>query len=437
MPSPARPKSPRQVALAILNRIAKDQSYANILLRATFVREKGLTTRDRALITELVYGTLRWQGKIDWVLSQHCQRPLSKFSREILNILRLGAYQLLMLERVPDFAAVNEAVGLARHIAGISAAGLVNAILRAVARSRGQATYPDRKKEPVSYIASYYSQPAWLVKILLNQYGLGKTLELSQALNQRPPLTLRVNSLKTSREELLVQLKKEVREATPTLFSSRGIIVAGTAQLENLPSYKKGLFVVQDEAAQLVTQVLDPRSGERLRDACAAPGGKAIHTAQLMGNTGLILALDLSHQKLALAAKECRRLGITNIRFLAADSTQPLPFRLKFHRIIIDAPCSGTGVIRRHPEGKWLEPDIPHLVQLQHQLLTNLAAYLAPGGIMVYTVCSLLHQEGEEVIARFLKKNKNFQLDVNLPEKIRPALVVAGGSGSASSPGSR
>jgi 16S rRNA (cytosine967-C5)-methyltransferase len=395
------------------------------------IRLNRLSPLDRALVTELVYGTLRWQARIDSIIALHSNRPLNKNSRDTLNILRTAVYQLLWLERIPSFAAVNEAVRLAREKVGQPGANFVNALLRAVVKSQRRMDKPDPKTASLEELAGYYSQPGWLLDDWQSQWGQERAVELAVDFNERPPLTVRVNSLSASRDELLALLKKEVKQAQPTRYSPDGIILQGV-ELEKLASYRRGLLTMQDEASQLVTCLLDPQPGDIVLDSCAAPGTKSTHAAQLMKNQGRILALDTSRIKLALVNRECRRLGITNINCVQADSSRDLPIgtRFRFDRILIDAPCSGTGVIRRHPEGKWRQPDINRLVELQRKLLSNLVKYLKVEGIMVYSVCSTVRREGEMVVEDLLNRDKGLKFDPKLPAFAREALVISDKPGS-------
>ncbi|MEE8448201.1 MAG: 16S rRNA (cytosine(967)-C(5))-methyltransferase RsmB [Thermodesulfobacteriota bacterium] len=422
--------SARGLALALLNRISQGQAYANILMRSSFKLNR-LSPHDRALVTELVYGTLRWQAKLDTIIALHSHRPLNKLSRDILNILRTGVYQLLWLDRIPAFAAVNEAVGLAREKVGQSGANFVNAVLRAVVKSRGRMEEPDPKTASLDELAGYYSQPAWLLENWRGQWGLERAIKLAVDFNQRPPLTARVNRLRSSRAKLLALLKKEVKEAQPTRYSPDGLILQGV-ELDKLASYRHGLITIQDEASQLVTHLLDPQPGETILDSCAAPGTKSTHAAQLMGNQGRILALDISGAKLGLVNRECRRLGITNISCVRADTSRALPVgrRFRFDRILLDAPCSGTGVIRRHPEGKWRQPDIKSLVGLQRKLLSNLVKYLKVKGTLVYSVCSTDRREGEMAVEEVLKRDQGLRFDPEVPAFAREALAISDQPGS-------
>ena len=412
---------PRRLALHILKRVERDRAYANILLRER-LSASHLSRPDRALVTELVYGTLRWRGKIDYILSRHSKLPIKRLSRDILNILRLGAYQLLWLQRVPPFAIIDEAVEMAKEKGGQGAGRFINGVLRAIQRDGGQVDPPDINYDPVGHISALYSQPDWLIRSWIEQYGLDRAIEFAKAFNERPPLTLRVNRLKVSRDELLKELK-----ARPCAFSPEGIRVSGLTELEGLDPFRRGLFSIQDEGAQLVSHLLAPEPGERVLDACAAPGGKATHMASLMNNKGMIIALDVNHARLRLVASEAERLGIDIIKPLLADATKLLPFKPPgrgpgFHKVLIDAPCTGSGVIRRHPEGKWHQPNIPSLVALQKTLLLNLSRYLKVGGILVYSVCSTDRREGEEVMEAFLKEENRFRLDPNLPNFMKGAV---------------
>lgn len=408
---------PRIISLDILNKIESRDAYADILIEEAFKRHS-LKDADKGLLIELVYGVLRWKNRIDWIIGIFSSIKPEKMERDILNILRLGAYQLLFLDRVPASAAVNESVKLAK-LRGERPGNFVNAILRAIDRGRDKITYPDQTTAPITHISVKYSHPEWLVSRFIEELGVDEAIKLCQVNNEPPPMTIRINSMSISRERLLLMLSEAGYDAFFTPLSPAGLILNGAGDVVSIPGFKEGLFTVQDDASQLISFILDPQPGEKVLDACAAPGGKATHIAELMADTGEITALDIRPQGVKRIEDNARRLGVKSIKAMASDAAMPLNFRLgEFDRILLDAPCSGTGVLRRHPEGKWRkkEEDIAELAKRQKALIENLSNYLKPGGVMVYSVCSVMKEEGEGVVVPFLERYPEFILESAAPK---------------------
>lgn len=405
--------NPRRLAFEILLRIDKERSYADILLDQALSRDD-LHGPDRGLLTELVYGVLRRQGTLDHVISQFSTTKLAKLERAVLILLRLGLYQELFLDRVPVSAAVNETVKLAK-VATPRAAGFVNAVLRQADRERTGIRYPERDKEPARFLAARYSHPEWLAQRWIGQLGTDEAEQLAEAMSAPPPLTLRANTLKISREELVARLKTAGIAATATDHAPDGIRLGIAAAPSRLPGFQEGLFTVQDESSQLAALLLDPKRGESVFDLCAAPGGKATYLAQLMGNEGHVLAGDLGERKLRLILATAARLGISIVETVAVDASKPLGEALLegFDRVLVDAPCSGLGVLRRHPEGKWWKrpEDVSVLALTQKAILENGANCLKNGGVLLYATCSTSPEENENVIDEFISRRTDFVLE--------------------------
>ncbi len=384
------------------------------LFDAFVTEDLRLTDLDKAFAREIVYGVLRWRGRLDWVIAAYSRIKPSRLERAILAILRMGAYQILFMDRVPAAAAVDESVKLAKGLRKKEATAFVNGILRGIAEKRKEIAYPDLQAHPIEYIAAFHSHPPWLVRRWVEQFGREETMALCQANNQFPSLTVRVNTLKASREEVMKRLHAEGIEASLTPFSPVGLRIESPPTLASWWPLQQGWLQVQDEAAQLVSFVLAPKPGQRILDLCAAPGGKTTHLAQLMQNQGEIVAVDLSPTKLQLVQENCRRLGIFIVKTLALDATRPLPFAPRsFDGCLVDAPCSGLGTLRRHPEGKWRikEQDILRLQEMQGQILRQAAPLIKEGGILVYSTCTLTQEENEGVIDTFLSEHKEFSLE--------------------------
>jgi 16S rRNA (cytosine967-C5)-methyltransferase len=419
-----RRKSPRAICLDILNRVEEADRHPDTLLTDSFKQYRNLTSLDRAFLTELTYGVLRWRGRLDWLIRHFSKVPFEKIELEILNILRLGLYQILFLSKTPFSAAVNESVELAKSIRGKGGAGFVNGILRSILREKEQIPYPDFSENPVLHISVVESHPLWLVRRWVEEVGLEETARICAVNNQISALTLRTNTLKINRNELIEKLKEKELKPFPCSFSEEGILLKDPPPTSGLPFLKAGFYIIQDEASQMVTSILDPKPGERILDACAAPGGKTLHIAQRMENGGEIYALDLTKRKLNRIEEMCQRLGIKIVKTMKGDAANALPIlrEMKFDRVLADVPCSGFGTLRRNPDLKWRrkEEDIGRLSILQSSILKNLARYVKEGGILVYSTCTVFHEENEDVVEKFLDGHPEFRLDqINeaLPEK--------------------
>ncbi len=399
------------------------------LLTDSFKRYRYFNSLDRSFLTELTYGVIRWRERLDWVIRRFSKIPIEKIELETLNILRLGLYQILFLSRTPSSAAVNESVELAKRIRGKGGAGFVNAVLRSAIRQKDEIRYPDICEDPVLHLSVVQSHPLWLVQRWVRERGVEETLQICMFNNQISPLTLRTNTLKINRKDLLEKLKEEELSPIPTAHSEEGIGLQHPPPTSELPFLRKGLAIIQDEASQLVTSILDPKPGEQILDACAAPGGKSTHMAQKMKNQGDIYALDLSRGKLDLIEELCERLGIRIVKTIKGDASRilPVPQGMKFDRILTDVPCSGFGTLRRNPDLKWRrgEVDIQRISGLQLSILRNLSMYLKEGGVLIYSTCTVFREENEDVVEKFLEAHPEFQLDQMdnlLPEKSQPLI---------------
>jgi 16S rRNA (cytosine967-C5)-methyltransferase len=408
----------RTKVLEVLIRWEKRGSPMDPLFNEMVMGDSLLTDLDQAFAREVVYGVLRWRGKLDWIISAYSHIKPHRMERAVITILRMGAYQILFMDRVPSRAAVDESVKLAKGIKKNDAAPFINGILRGIAEKRKEIFYPDLQTDPLDHIATLHSHPLWIVRRWVDQWGVEETIALCQADNQIPPFTVRVNTLKGSREEVMDQLRAEAIGATPTPFSPIGLVISDPPPFTSWDLLQGGWFQVQDEAAQLVSLLLAPQPGERVLDLCAAPGGKTTHLAQLMEDQGEIVAMDVSQAKLGLLEENCRRLGITIVQTLTHDATTPLPFPLgSFDRVLVDVPCTGLGTVRRNPDGKWRvkEEDIPRLQQLQRTTLTQAATMVKKQGVLVYSTCTMTSEENEGVIDAFLSERKEFCLEDTSP----------------------
>lgn len=405
--------SVRRLASEILLKVDTRKAFADILLDQG-IRTTALGERNRALLTELVYGTLRWRGTIDAQLGRHLRRPLAETDPFVRNLLRVTLYQLHFLDKIPDYAAVNEAVQIAKKHRGDKVAGFVNGALRNFLIGKNETAAPHPSDDSIATLATEYSHPEWLVKSWLDYFGLESAKALMRANNERSPLVLRVNTLKNDRRALLDLLEKNGVTAVATLGSPQGVWVQSGAAVDALPGFRHGLFQVQGEASQLVTHLLAPQPGDHVLDTCAAPGGKTTHIAELMKDTGEVTAMDISTRGIEKIRDNATRLGLTSIRALRSDASREVAgsYVCYFDRILVDAPCSGLGTLRSHPEIKWHRnpSDIERLGRLQEKILDRAAPCLKPGGVLVYSTCTLTWDENEQVVESFLKAHREFEL---------------------------
>lgn len=419
-------ETPRGMAVEILNRVTLTDAYAEPLLDAYLASHYLPNIHDRRLLTELVYGVLRMQGYLDWLINTFYRGHLSSLSPVVKNIIRTGLYQLIYTTRIPLFAVVDEAVKLAKALHPDSAS-LVNAMLRTYIRKRDTITLPRREDDPLEYITTVHSHPRWLVKRWLKSLGGERTIALCRANNQVPPVFLRVNRMITSRTMVIKELKEEGIKAEETVYSPDGLVLSGhSSSLRTTASYNKGHIHVQDEASQLIAHLLAPHPGERILDMCAGTGVKTTHLAELMGNRGNILAIDINTKKLA-ALKELmvrREVEIVETREGDASADIGQSFSESFDRILVDAPCSGLGTLRRNPEIKWRTKaaDLKGFAELQKKIVTNASSCLIRGGILVYSVCTVTLEENEAVVDDFLNQHQDFHL-VPPPETINRSMI--------------
>jgi 16S rRNA (cytosine967-C5)-methyltransferase len=386
------------------------------------VRTRLPDERDRSLAVEIATGTLRWQGAFDAVIAAFAKRPIAKLDAEVLDILRMTAFQLLHLDRIPASAAVNDAVALAGKVGKKSASGLVNAVLRRISRERNNLPLPSRppgtfsRAEALAYLSTTLSHPEWLVARWLDRHGFDAAEAWALFDNGPAALTLRVNTLRVSRDALAERLTAQGVETEPTRFASHGLVVRGGNPLLT-PIAGDGLFAVQDESSQLVAELTAAMPGERILDACASPGGKTTAMAAAMGNRGLIVATDLRGRRVDLLRRTVESASASCVRVVQANVSGVLPFATTFDCVLLDAPCSGLGTLRRDPDIRWRRsPDeLERLAAIQIEMLARAADVVVPGGRIVYATCSSEPDENEDVVSRFLAGHREFTL---APERI-------------------
>jgi ribosomal RNA small subunit methyltransferase RsmB len=403
----------REAALKVLVDTEEKGAYSNIALNK-LLNGVDFNPMDKSLVTELVYGTLKNKILIDYYISSFSKIKLKKISFWILNILRIGIYQLLFSDKIPVSAACNESVKLAKKYGHSASSGFVNAILRNVARTGQNIKLPDRELDISMYLSVKYSHQKWMVDLILKEHGEEFTEELLLADNEVPKLSLRTNTLKTDRKSLIEILTLEGAKAVESSFTPEGIVVEGLASPANSKVFEKGYFQVQDESSMLVARVISPKKADLVVDVCSAPGGKTTHIAQLMNNEGRILAFDIHPHKLELVRENAKRLGINIIETFEQDAEIKVDSLVgKADCVLVDAPCSGLGIIRRKPDIKWTRKpeDIGSLNKIQADILKTSSSYVKPGGTLVYSTCTILREENQGTVNDFLSRNKDFYIE--------------------------
>jgi 16S rRNA (cytosine967-C5)-methyltransferase len=400
-------RTARPVALEVLNRVLKDGAYSNITLLEA-LRKNDLSGPDKGLATELVYGTIKSLGTLDWILEHFSNRPLEDLDPEIRNILRMGLYQIYFLDKIPESAAVNESVNLAKKYAHLGVAKFVNAVLRSSIRGKNDLEYPDETTAPAESLALKAFHPLWLVERWMHQFGLEDTTKLCAFDNAPARVSFRVNTLVMKRDELLERLHKDNVAGRASTWAEDGVVFPKSPGTFFLQPEFEHAFYMQGESAMLAAHILNPAAGSLVIDMCSAPGGKATHMAELMGNKGQVLACDIYPHKLKLIQSNAERLQLSIVKTELQDGTKARPeWAGKANYILADVPCSGLGVLSRRAELRWnrKENDLMEFPPLQKQILETAATYGAPGAKLLYSTCTLEPAENELVVNAFLKKH--------------------------------
>jgi len=396
--------------IKILNRIDRTDAYLEKLLENE-MKDAELNGQDKALLYELVHGVVRWMGRLDWVLNGFYKGQFSKAIPNLKNALRVALYQILFLDKIPDHAAVNEAVEFIKKLQGQKPADLTNAILRNIIRNKNAIRFPDPDQDLTGYLSAYYSHPSWMVKRWVERFGREATEQLLNANNERPYLTLKVNRLKVSIPEFQALLQ------SVNLRYLEGKYLPEYMKLQNLTNitawqyFKDGYFNIQDESTGFSCMLLDPKPGMKVLDLCSAPGGKSAFIAELMNDQGEIYSVDRYEVRLDIMKRNMNRLGINSIKFVESDA---LEFSEEgFDRVLADVPCSGLGTLSKKPDIKWKKDlqDIRNLNKLQYNLLAKAATLVKPGGYVVYSTCSIEPEENYNIVGKFLENNPNFKLE--------------------------
>lgn len=397
----------RELALNIVYDVTEKGAYANLSLDKA-LRVSQLAQNDKKLVTELVNGSIRMIKHLDWVLNLFLQKTVEKQNPWLRNILRIAAYQLIFMQRIPDYAAVNSAVDLSRKKTSRALSGVCNGVLRNIIRNREQIKYPHDSQ--LQYLSIYYSQPEWLTRMWLEEFGPELTETMFVYFNQSAKLSLRNNELRGSSDQLLQDLAREgvIAYASPLVpWSIR--VESLDKSIEELSSYQQGKFYIQNEASMLAAAVLDPQPGEQVIDLCCGLGGKTSHFAETMKNQGNIKAVDLHAHKIALLEKNCRRLGINIVQSQPGDILN-MEAGPVWERVFLDAPCSGLGVLNRRSDSRWRKnpAEILALSKLQRDLLQKSSQMVKPGGVLVYSTCTINPAENQVLIKDFISDNHDF-----------------------------
>ena len=411
----------REMAAQLLTRVETEGAYANLLLQKNLPRLSD--PRDRQFATLLLNGVLKHKLTLDYVLRRHLSKPMSALPHEIRAILRIGAFQLLFVDRVPQAVAVNESVESAQAFPKFK--GLVNGVLRRTAADGWEIPWPDPGREAVRYLSVRYSHPEWMVQRWLKRWGREETEAFCRA-NNEPALTwIRTNTLKISREDLAAELEREGVRVEYGTKVPESLRIEKFGALDQLESFQAGYFTVQDESSQLVAHIVSPQPGQQVLDACSAPGGKTTHLAQIMNNEGRILAFDVHAHKLELVDQLAARLGVTCIDTRLGDARElPGVEPCSQERVLVDAPCSGLGVLRRKADLRWqkTEGDLLELPALQLAILERAAACVAAGGELIYSTCTVEPEENFELVKKFRFGHPEFEplnLEPDLPFELR------------------
>ena len=414
----------RELALKILYKIDKEQAYSNLVLNEEIKQNrKKLTEKDIGLISEIVYGVTTWRLTLDEIIKKYSKIKLKKISPWILNILRMGTYQIIFLDKIPKSAAVNESVNLAKRYGHSSSSNFVNAILRKIEKSDYEEFL--QITHNIERISKTTSMPEWIIKELLKNNSIEDVEQICKNSNLKPQITIRVNNLKITKKDLIKKLEEknieyqEIEEDWAEDF----LIIKKVKDIENLDLFKNGYFTIQDISAGMTAKILNPQPGDLVLDACSAPGGKTTYMAELMKNKGNIEAWDIHEHRTKLVEQNAKRLGIDIINTQVKDaSIYDEKIKEKYDKILLDVPCLGIGVIKRKPDIKWQRKieDIDEITRIQKIILEQCSKYLKQGGYLVYSTCSILKEENEDVILEFLNKNNDFEIVKNGEFNIKP-----------------
>ena len=413
----------REIALKIVYKIDKEDAYSNIELNEQIKQNrKNLTEKDIGLISEIVYGVTTWRLTLDEIIKKYSKIKIKKISPWILNILRMGIYQIIFLDKIPKSAAVNESVNLAKRYGHASSSNFVNAILRKIEKNDYEEFF--KIEDDIERISKTTSMPKWIVEELMKSNDEKEVEQICKNSNIKPKVTIRVNTLKINKQELIERLKEKNTECKETAEKLDDfLILEKVKNIENVEEFKQGYFTIQDISAGQTAKILNPQPGELVLDACSAPGGKTTYMAELMKNKGKIEAWDIHEHRTKLVEQNAQRLGINIIETKVKDaSLYDESLKEKFDKILLDVPCLGIGVIKRKPDIKWKRKpeDVKNITEIQKKILDNCSKYLKKNGVMVYSTCSILEKENQDIVDKFLKENNEYYIR---PEETRNILT--------------
>jgi len=412
-------------AVKILNRVERTDAYLDKLLDIE-LKDPELIGPDKALLFQIVHGVVRWMGRLDWILNGFYKGQFSKAIPNLKNGLRVALYQILFLDRVPDYAAVNEAVEFVKKLQGQKPADLTNAVLRNILKNKNNIRYPNPDEDLPGYLTAYYSHPSWMVKRYLKRFGREETEKLLAVNNEKPFLTLKVNALKVDQDEFKELLKSVNLDFSQGKYLSEFFKLKNLSNITSWECFKKGFFNIQDESAGLACRLLDVEPGMRVLDLCAAPGGKSAYLAGLMHNKGEIVAIDRYESRLKMLRKNMDRLGITCVNTIETDAMDYEDGN--FDRVLADVSCSGSGTLRKKPDIKWKHDllDLRRMSELQYKLLEKASTLVKDGGIVVYSTCSIEPEENIDIVNKFLQNHPEFKLK-DITNRFPPELIDENG----------
>ncbi len=415
----------RGVAVKLLSRYESSDSYIDKLLDGE-LRRTDLSPADRALVTELVNGTVRWQSRIDWILTGFYHGEFTKCLPLIKNALRIALYQMLFLSKIPPPAAINESVEIVKQVKGDKHAGIVNGVLRNILRNITSIRYPSREENEILHLSVHSAHPQWMVRRYVERFGADEAEQLLNANNHRPMLTLRVNTMRTTRDEIEKQLEDAQIKYERSPVHDNSLLITSLRDVRSLPAFTEGLITVQDASASLAVQLADPKPGMTVYDLCAAPGGKAVHAAEVMKNQGKIVALELYESKLRLIQENAQRAGVSIIEPQHGDARE-FEAAKPADIVFVDAPCTGMGTLSKKPDIKWRRnlEDIRKMSTKQLEILEHAATLVRPGGVIIYSTCTIEPEENSGVVQKFLAQHSNFELEP--AEYFLPETVVEDG----------
>ena len=402
----------RLLAVKALSDINRNGAYANITLQ-DYISKHNLADLDRRFFTELVYGVVRRRNYLDAIIVHFAKRPLKKLSSMVVEVLRLGIYQIIYMDKVPESAAVNESVKLAKKLTrGLS--GFVNAILRSIIREQDSIGVEDLASNDIEVISFIYNIPLWLIDLWMGEFGRDKTEDLCAWFNQQPKLTARINTILIDIPQCLTLLKEQGWDVSQdSNYKDIIYINSHRGSLEKSDAVIKGYITFMDKASMLVARLVNPQPGERVLDCCAAPGGKSMYMAALMDNTGSLMSCDIHEHKITLMESNAQRLGISIVQTKVQDATElPSAWKSYFDRVLVDVPCSGLGILQKKLDMRWRkdESTLSELPPLQLAILERAAMTVKEKGYLVYSTCTLNYKENEDVVEAFLQKHKEFSI---------------------------